>query len=87
MDTPFIFEGPITRTVMDAALAMSALAGYDARDPYALDETLDFPGAMNRDIKALRLPILRISMFFLSNQDSRHCWDCSARIRGGGCTS
>ena len=29
MDTPFIFEGPITRTVVDAALAMSALAGYD----------------------------------------------------------
>jgi amidase len=28
MDTPFIFEGPITRTVKDAALAMSALAGY-----------------------------------------------------------
>ena len=31
---PFIFEGPITRTVEDAALAMSALAGYDSRDPY-----------------------------------------------------
>jgi amidase/aspartyl-tRNA(Asn)/glutamyl-tRNA(Gln) amidotransferase subunit A len=55
MDTPFIFEGPITRTVEDAALAMSALAGYDARDPYALDESIDFVGAMNHEIKGMRI--------------------------------
>jgi Asp-tRNA(Asn)/Glu-tRNA(Gln) amidotransferase A subunit family amidase len=27
-DTPFIFEGPITRNVEDAALALDALSGY-----------------------------------------------------------
>src|SRR5205807_440704 len=36
-DLPFVFEGPITRTVADAALAPTALAGYDPRDPLALD--------------------------------------------------
>ena len=36
---PFIFEGPITRTVEDAALALNALAGYHPGDPYSLDET------------------------------------------------
>jgi len=35
---PFIFEGAITRTVEDAALALNALAGYDARDPFSLDD-------------------------------------------------
>ena len=55
MDTPFIFEGPITRTVEDAAKAMSALAGYDPRDPYALDETLDFESALTRDMSGVRI--------------------------------
>jgi len=55
MDTPFIFEGPITRNVKDAAIAMTALAGYDARDPFALDETVDFLAALDRSIKGLRI--------------------------------
>jgi len=55
MDTPFIFEGPITRNVKDAALALTALAGYDARDPFALDESVDFLGALDRSIKGLRI--------------------------------
>jgi amidase/aspartyl-tRNA(Asn)/glutamyl-tRNA(Gln) amidotransferase subunit A len=50
-DTPFIFEGPITRTVEDAALALTALAGYDSRDPYSLDEQADFLAATRRSIK------------------------------------
>lgn len=55
MDTPFIFEGPITRTVRDAALAMSALAGYDARDPYAIDEKIDFLAATERSIEGMTI--------------------------------
>ncbi|MBK8085868.1 MAG: amidase [Devosia sp.] len=54
-DLPFVFEGPITRTVEDAALAMSVLAGYDPRDPLSLDESVDFLGALERPIKGMRI--------------------------------
>ena len=29
VDSPFLFEGPITRTVEDAAIALNVLAGYE----------------------------------------------------------
>ena len=54
-DLPFVFEGPITRTVEDAALAMSVLDGYDPRDPLALDEKVDYVGATKRSIKGMRI--------------------------------
>src|SRR5439155_4585662 len=43
---PFIFEGPISRTVEVSAVAMSVLAGYDSRDPYAIEGSVDFMGAL-----------------------------------------
>lgn len=54
-DLPFVFEGPITRTVEDAALAMSVLDGYDPRDPHSLDEKVDYTGALNRSVKGMRI--------------------------------
>jgi amidase/aspartyl-tRNA(Asn)/glutamyl-tRNA(Gln) amidotransferase subunit A len=57
--TPFIFEGPITRTVEDAALAMSALQGYDSRDPFALEGQVDFIGALGASIKGKRIAYTR----------------------------
>jgi amidase len=52
---PFVFEGPITRTVEDAALAMEVLAGYDARDPYSLADAVDFRGALDTSIEGWRI--------------------------------
>lgn len=54
-DLPFVFEGPITRTVEDAALAMTVLDGYDPRDPLSLDEKVDYLGALDKPIKGLRI--------------------------------
>ena len=53
--TPFLFEGPITRTVDDAALALTALAGYDARDPFSLDEQIDFTLATRASIRGWKI--------------------------------
>ena len=52
---PFLAEGPITRTVADAALAMQALTGFDSRDPFSLDQEVDYLGALTRPIKGMRI--------------------------------
>ena len=52
---PFLYEGPITRTVRDAALAMSALGGYDPRDPFSLRDAPDYLGALDRDLAGVRI--------------------------------
>ncbi|HEX5619117.1 MAG TPA: amidase family protein [Solirubrobacteraceae bacterium] len=52
---PFLFEGVITRTVADAALGMTALAGYDPRDPFGIHEDVDFLGALERGVAGMRI--------------------------------
>ncbi|MGF1470701.1 MAG: amidase [Rubrobacteraceae bacterium] len=52
---PFLFEGPLTRTVEDATLALTALCGCHPADPFSLDEDVDFLGATRRPIDGLRI--------------------------------
>jgi amidase len=52
---PFLFEGVVTRTVADAALAIDAIAGYDPRDPFGIREAPDLPAALDRDIARMRI--------------------------------
>jgi amidase/aspartyl-tRNA(Asn)/glutamyl-tRNA(Gln) amidotransferase subunit A len=54
-DLPFVFEGPITRTVEDAALAMSVLDGYDPRDPHSLEGKVDYLAATRRSVRGMRI--------------------------------
>ncbi|MCS3499391.1 amidase/aspartyl-tRNA(Asn)/glutamyl-tRNA(Gln) amidotransferase subunit A [Bradyrhizobium japonicum] len=55
-DSPFLFEGPITRTVEDAAIALNVLAGPDPRDPFSLIEPpVDFTAATRRSIRGLKI--------------------------------
>ena len=53
--SPFLFDGAITRTVEDSALALTALASYDSRDPFSLDEEVDWLGATRRSIRGLKV--------------------------------
>lgn len=52
---PFVHEGPITRTVDDAALALNVLAGYHPMDPYTNDDRVDFTAATRRSIKGWKI--------------------------------
>ncbi|MDH6195653.1 Asp-tRNA(Asn)/Glu-tRNA(Gln) amidotransferase A subunit family amidase [Mycobacterium frederiksbergense] len=51
----FLYEGPITRTVADCALAMTALQGYHPGDPGSLREQVDFLGAMAAGVRGKRI--------------------------------
>jgi amidase len=52
---PFVAEGPITRTVADAALVLQTLAGYDSRDPYSLPDRSDLLAALDGDLVGKRI--------------------------------
>jgi amidase len=52
---PFLFEGTLTRTVEDAAVALDVLAGYDDRDPFALPDAPPFAPALDRPIDGWRI--------------------------------
>jgi amidase len=52
---PFVYEGPITRNVEDAALTLNALAGFHRGDPFCIDDPQDFTAALRRSIRGKRI--------------------------------
>jgi amidase len=51
----FSTEGTITRTVEDAAMGLSILTGNDDRDPYSVNEKLDFMSALQGSVKTWKI--------------------------------
>ncbi|NKB55199.1 MAG: amidase [Alphaproteobacteria bacterium] len=52
--------GPMTRTVEDNAILLNVIAGHDAQDPgSAPTEKPDFTGRIGRDIKGMRIGVIR----------------------------
>jgi amidase/aspartyl-tRNA(Asn)/glutamyl-tRNA(Gln) amidotransferase subunit A len=49
--SPFVYEGPITRNVADAALAMSALAGPHPGDPFCALDRPDFAAGLDQGVE------------------------------------
>jgi amidase len=53
---PFLHNGPLTRTVEDAALFLSVMAGPDPCDPLCLPDTGEnYTRLLQRDVKGLRI--------------------------------
>ena len=51
--------GPMTRTVRDAALLLSALAVHDRRDPFSLEQTpLDYRTGIEDGVQGMRIGVL-----------------------------
>ena len=56
--------GPMTRTVMDAALVLNAIAGYDPRDPSSADRPPeDFTATVGQEIAGVRIGLPREYFF------------------------
>jgi amidase/aspartyl-tRNA(Asn)/glutamyl-tRNA(Gln) amidotransferase subunit A len=54
--TPFVHSGPLARTVDDAALMLSVMAGPHPRDPYSLpDDGMAYQLAPRRSVRGLRI--------------------------------
>ena len=53
--SPFIYEGPITRSVADAALAMGVLAGPHPGDPFGALDKPDFASSLEGGIDGWRI--------------------------------
>jgi len=49
--SPFVYEGAITRSVADAALTMSVLAGPHPGDPFCALDTPDFTASLDQGIE------------------------------------
>ncbi len=59
--------GPLTRTVMDAALVLQAIAGHDPRDPSSsLAPVPDYTASLTREIRGLVIGVPR--RFFTSSE-------------------
>jgi amidase len=56
---PFLAEGVIARSVEDVTLGMRVLSGYDARDPFSLEQDLDFSSVASRSLEGVRIGCTR----------------------------
>jgi aspartyl-tRNA(Asn)/glutamyl-tRNA(Gln) amidotransferase subunit A len=55
--------GPMARTMQDAAMLLTAIAGYDERDPASVAEAIpDFLGALKADPSGLRIAFEQADM-------------------------
>ena len=51
--------GPISRTVEDAAITLSAIAGYDPKDPYTWNTPVpDYRRALDGNIRGMRVGLI-----------------------------
>jgi Asp-tRNA(Asn)/Glu-tRNA(Gln) amidotransferase A subunit family amidase len=54
-DTPMTHQGPMARTVEDAALALDVMAGTHPRDPYSVPASDDYQAAVDRPVDELNV--------------------------------
>jgi aspartyl-tRNA(Asn)/glutamyl-tRNA(Gln) amidotransferase subunit A len=73
--------GPMTRTVMDAALMLQAIAGYDPQDPASLDALVpDYTATIAASTSSLRLGIPRAFFYDDLHPDVQSAMDAALAV-------
>ena len=73
--------GPITRTVMDAAILLNALAGYDRLDIASVEHAAeDYVAAVTQPVRSFRVGIARAPFFDLLDADVATVVDEALRV-------
>src|SRR5262245_22028971 len=73
--------GPIARTITDAALLFSAVAGYDPRDPFSVSQPLpDVLGACRASAKDLRIAYSPTLGYARPDSDVATAMDSAVRV-------
>lgn len=78
--------GPMTRTVRDAAIMLSAIAGHDPQDSTCADrEVPDFEALLDQDLKGKRIGIPAEFHEHLPEETERHWQRGIDMLRDAGC--
>ncbi len=84
--TPFIHVGPMTRTVEDAALMLSVIAGPHSRDPFTLpDQGIDYVAATRRSIRGMKVAYSpNLDIFPVDSRVAAICADAVKAFESAG---
>lgn len=84
--SPFFHNGPITRSVEDAALLYQAMAGADPSDPFSLPYSEEDSDSLEMDVSGLRVAYSPDLDYFQVAADVRQaCADAADTFAGLGC--
>src|SRR5437773_1910527 len=73
--------GPITRTVMDAAIVLNVLAGYDRLDIASAEHAAeDYVAAVKQPVKGFTVGVARVPFFDLLDSDIARVLDDALRV-------
>ena len=79
--------GPITKSVRDAALMLSSMAGHDPKDSTSLDiETPDFAAFVGRSVKGLKIGVPKEYRMDGMPEEIARLWEAGVEwLRAAGC--
>lgn len=85
--TPFFHNGPLARSVRDAAMLYQAMVGTDVSDPFTVATSANVFDTIDHDVSGLRIGFSAdLGCFKISDDVSRVCRHAAKKFDELGCT-